>query len=184
MAPLCATVLFGHDETGAILAAERLSYLHFSRQEIGLAQRVVREHLRVNHLHHSFVDSPLSRRAMFRYFRATDGKQPGDRTGLDILLLTLADTLARGTEIDAVEWDAWLDHATQLLVYAFEEHGLAEAQRPLVDGHLVMQYLHLQPGREVGELLEQLQEAQAAGEITTAEEALALAAELMTERRD
>jgi hypothetical protein len=39
-----------------------------------------------------------------------------------------------------------------------------------------MRYFSLRPGREVGSLLERLQEAQAAGEIRSADEALALAA--------
>ena len=50
---------------------------------------------------------------------------------------------------------------------------------PLVDGHTLMAYFDLPPGRQVGALLEQLREAQAAGEIATVEAGLALAAELL-----
>jgi hypothetical protein len=43
-----------------------------------------------------------------------------------------------------------------------------------------MAYFKLAPGPQIGALLEQLREAQAAGEIATPEEGLALAAELLT----
>jgi hypothetical protein len=44
-----------------------------------------------------------------------------------------------------------------------------------VDGNELIAALGLDPGPEVGRLLRLLEEAQAAGETTTAEEALALA---------
>jgi 2-C-methyl-D-erythritol 4-phosphate cytidylyltransferase len=46
---------------------------------------------------------------------------------------------------------------------------------PLVSGRELMKQLQLPQGPDVGRLLAILEEAQAAGEITTAEEALTLA---------
>ena len=48
---------------------------------------------------------------------------------------------------------------------------------PLVDGRQLMAHLGLKPGPEVGRLLQLIEEAQAVGEIVTAEEALALVKE-------
>jgi poly(A) polymerase/tRNA nucleotidyltransferase (CCA-adding enzyme) len=63
-----------------------------------------------------------------------------------------------------------------LLAFVFDADGIAATQQsPLVDGHTVMQHFSLTPGRQVGQLLAYLQEAQAAGEITTQAEALELA---------
>jgi hypothetical protein len=46
-----------------------------------------------------------------------------------------------------------------------------------------MNHFHLPPGRQIGELIEQLLEAQVAGEIRTSEEALALASQRLHEAR-
>ena len=51
----------------------------------------------------------------------------------------------------------------------------ARPPRPLLDGHDLMQRLALSPGPQVGTLLDEMLEAQAAGEITTSDEALVFA---------
>jgi tRNA nucleotidyltransferase (CCA-adding enzyme) len=43
----------------------------------------------------------------------------------------------------------------------------------LIDGHDLINIFGLSPGPKIGELLESVREAQAAGEVTTREEALA-----------
>ena len=56
------------------------------------------------------------------------------------------------------------------------DQGAADVRRrPLVDGFAVMRHLDLAPGPTIGALLAQILEAQAAGDISTPEEALALA---------
>ena len=70
-------------------------------------------------------------------------------------------------------------HITDLVAYGLATDGLAQVRTPLVDGHLLMHHFQLPPGRQVGTLLEQLREAQAAGEITTREEGLTLAQTLL-----
>ena len=52
----------------------------------------------------------------------------------------------------------------------------------IIDGHDVMQTLGLSPGPVVGELLEALREARAAGEIATRAQALAYLKRLFRER--
>ncbi|MEK7814490.1 MAG: metal-dependent phosphohydrolase, partial [Chloroflexota bacterium] len=49
----------------------------------------------------------------------------------------------------------------------------------LVTGHDLMEHFDLSPGPQVGRLLETVNEARAAGEITTLEEALSLVAEVL-----
>jgi putative nucleotidyltransferase with HDIG domain len=179
----------GHDRTGADLARARLEALRFSRQEILLAEEVVAAHMRPHHLHASFGTEPISRRACYRFFRDAGrqgGKESGGRgfdvlPGVDVLLLAVADYQATylaevKSEIMPPDWDGYLHHVSQLLEYVFDGGGLEQVRRPLVDGHTLMRYFSLRPGREVGSLLERLQEAQAAGEIRSADEALALAA--------
>ena len=66
-----------------------------------------------------------------------------------------------------------------LLAYVFTRP--AGHQMPLVDGHTLMNHLGLAPGPTVGRLLRTLAEAQAVGELSTTQEALALAEKLMTD---
>jgi tRNA nucleotidyltransferase/poly(A) polymerase len=166
---------FNHEQVSAELAEERLGQLRFSRQEIGLAQAVAAGHMRPHHLDVSFVGQPISRRAAFRFFRDVGGRQFSHLAGVDTVLVALADHLATYAALPP-EWSDYLAHAEQLLTYAFAQDGLQQTQRqPLLDGHVLMQQLQLPPGRQVGELLEQVLEAQAAGEIQNVEDALALA---------
>ncbi len=108
----------------------------------------------------------------------------GASPGVDTLLVALADYQAIFAVATPPDFELYLRHIDELLTYAFAADGLAETQRPLVDGHLVMEYFDLTPGRQVGELLDRLLEAQAAGEVTTAEEAIALAAGWVAELKN
>ena len=47
----------------------------------------------------------------------------------------------------------------------------------------MMEHFNLSPGPVIGQMLDRVEEARAAGEITTREEALALAAENLSEHR-
>src|SRR5690606_28818016 len=101
------------------------------------------------------------------------GKHSGVGPGLDALLVALADRLSVTQDIPPDE-TGYLDHLNQLLHYAFDEGS--QLPLPLVDGHTLMRHLAIKPGPRLGALMEQLMEAQAAGEIKTPDEALALAA--------
>jgi poly(A) polymerase len=168
-----------HELRSAELTERRLSWLRFSRQEIDLATAVVRHHMRPHLLDASFSGQRVSRRAIYRFFRDTGGRQVDSPNGIDVLLLALADTLSIHRESPPPDWQGYLAHVGQMLNFVFTERGMERVRmQPLVDGHLLMQQLDLLPGRQLGQLIEQLAEAQAAGEISTRDEALALAAQL------
>lgn len=177
----------GHEEVGAGLAKQRMEALNFSRHETALLQAVVRMHMRPHHLHMAFREGSLSRRACYRFFRDASQSVYGSAThanvGVATVLLALADYQAIFAESPPPEWSTYVRHAVELIRFGLEPGGLEGVRKPLVDGRLLMHYFKLEPGRQVGELLEQLREAQAAGEITTPEEGLALAAELLAENR-
>ena len=171
---------FQHEAVGARLAAQRLETLRFSRAEIDLASTVVEAHMRPHHLHDAFPDAPIARRACFRYFRDIDARNHTLLAGVDTVLLAIADYLAISGATLPWDWDAYLAHAVQLLTYAFDAQGLQQAVQPVIDGHTLMHYFSLAPGRQVGVLLASIQEAQAAGEVASPQDALALAATLLT----
>ena len=51
-----------------------------------------------------------------------------------------------------------------------------DTSKPLLNGNEIMEAVHLEPGKEVGELVELIEEAERSGRITTKEEARALIA--------
>jgi len=156
---------FGHAQAGALRAAAVARRLRFSGAEVRQVEAMVKEHLRPLQI---AQDGPPSRRALYRYFRDTG------EAGIDVLFLSLADHLATvGPRLDWDDWRAHLGVVGYILVWRFQEE-LAAPPR-LVTGHDLMDALSLAPGPLVGRLLEAVQEAQAAGEVTTREQALALA---------
>ncbi len=173
----------GHEERGAEMVSERLSALRFSRHEIELASAVIRGHMRPHLLHTNFADQPISRRAAYRFYRNIGGKPFGYRAGIDTLLLALADYQAIFPATPPPDWAAYLDHVNDLLSFAFDPQSDAPTVKPILDGHALMHYFDLQPGPRLGELIEFLREAQAAGEIATTDEALALASGWLTDSR-
>ena len=184
----CRYRFLGHDQVGAAMTRTRLEALRFSRQEVQLAGEVVAAHMRPHHLHASFGSNPLSRRACFRFLRDSGARSFDVLPGVDVVMLALADyqaTYMPATNAADVppNWDGYLRHMAQLLEFAFHSEGLEQVRHPLVDGHTLMRYFNLIPGPEVGNLLERLQEAQAAGEIATSEEALAMAATWVLDKR-
>jgi len=107
-----------------------------------------------------------SHRAIYRYFRDTD------ETGIDILFLSLADHLAtRGPNLDPAHRQEHAQMVEYVLSKHFEEESVT-APPKLINGHDLIDILGLNPGPKIGELLEAVREAQAAGEVTSREEAL------------
>jgi tRNA nucleotidyltransferase (CCA-adding enzyme) len=136
---------------------------------MALVRAIVAHHLRPGHLARS---KGPSRRAIYRYFRAT-----GD-VGVEIGLLSLADMVATwGPALPSRRWLRRLDVVTTLLSAFFQQSEIV-APSPLLNGHELMDALGLSPGPEVGRLLEAIREAQATGEVKSPEAALALAAKL------
>jgi poly(A) polymerase/tRNA nucleotidyltransferase (CCA-adding enzyme) len=163
-----------HERIGAEMVGQRLEQLRFSRPEIVLARTVVENHLRPHLLDHAFAGQSISRRASYRFFCDIGGRQFDQLAGVDTLLLAVADRLGTNTNLPA-NWSEYLTHVNQLLTFAFAGDGLQRTKQPILDGHTLMQQLRLQPGRQVGEILDHVLEAQAAGEISTLDEALVLA---------
>jgi len=169
------------EPAGAAMAARRLDALKFSRVEAALIHAVIRAHMRPLLLHFSFGGEPISRRARYRFFRDSEGRTADALVGIATVLLALADYQAIYAASPPPAWADYVRHMGELIAYGLAPDGLDEVRAPLIDGHTLMAYFDLRPGRQVGVLLEQLREAQAAGEIATAEEGLALAAQLLAQ---
>jgi poly(A) polymerase len=167
------TRFFGHDDLGARLADERLRTLRFSKNEIERVTGIIGGHMRP----HWLAEMPLTRRALYRFFRDTKDY------GIDILLLSMADHLAtHGPDVDQTTWVERLGMIAEMFETYFSQRDTVVAPPPLVNGNDIMQELGLPPGRQIGGILEAIREAQASGEVRTREEALTLAKRMQDEQ--
>ncbi|NJO05292.1 MAG: HD domain-containing protein [Chloroflexaceae bacterium] len=163
---------YGHQTEGAWVAGEIARRLKLSRQAGHYVAGVVREHMRPGQLRDAH---DVTARAFVRFFRDT-----GD-AGPDVLIHSLADHMAvRGPLIGPVDWQYHLEWANRLLDSYFRPP--AEEVGPLINGNDLMAELNVSSGQQLGEMLRELHEAQAAGEISTRSEALELARKLLARR--
>jgi putative nucleotidyltransferase with HDIG domain len=171
---------FGHERLGAERTRARLEALRFSRVESDLSAAVVEGHMRPHSLHDAFAGEEISRRARFRFFRDVGVRDLERPAGVDVLMLATADLLGTNEQLSQEEWRSWLLHIAQMLTFLYSERGYSEPSlQPLLDGHMLQRELGLEPGPQLGRILDQLLEAHAAGEIRSRDEALALAARLV-----
>lgn len=165
---------YGHQEIGAVTASTIAQRLRLSRQATTYIALVVRNHMRPGQLRST---ETLTARAMARFLRDTIDAGP------DVLLHALADHLAtRGPLIDPLDWQQHLIWSDMFLDMHWGQP--LERTRPLVNGNDLMQAFDLQPGKQIGMLLREIQEAQAAGEISTMDEALTLARQILIQQNE
>jgi len=164
----------GHPKEGEPMAAEALKRLRFSTREIKMVAAMVRNHLRPVQMSQG-VEMP-SERAIYRFFRDSQD------AGVETLFLSLGDHLAtRGHNLNQKDWQQHVKLVDYILKQKKKQRKRV-APPKLVDGHDLMNTFRLKPGPEIKELLEAVHEAQASGEITTREEALALVNKLLKEK--
>ena len=165
----------GHENVGAKLAQQALRNLRLSNETVTHVGKIVFGHMRPL----SLAGNPsLSRRAIHRYFRATG------QAGLDIALLALADQMAILDVPGAnMQTDGALENLLnvldQLYAHYWERYDEVVKPVPLLNGRELIDSLQIPAGPEVGRLLRLIEEAQAAGEVTTLQEALSLASREM-----
>jgi tRNA nucleotidyltransferase/poly(A) polymerase len=156
----------GHDQIGADLVEEALRRLRFSAAEVRLGKAITRHHLRPLLL---ASQESVSSRAVYRFYRDTE------QSGVDLLIHSLADhmaTYAPGTGDD--RWSSLLSLTARMLADYWERSAERVAPPELLNGHDLMHEFGLQPGPQIGELLEAVREAQVSGQVRTRDEALAL----------
>jgi len=157
---------FGHADAGAQIATGLMQRLRFSSRETGLVRGMIDAHMRPVQM---AQQGAPSRKAIYRFFRDTG------EAGIDTLLLSLADHL--GTAGPRVDLENWRRHVA-VIDYVLRmrlQEGVVTEPPKLVDGEDLMSSLGIPPGPRVGELLELVREAQAAGDVITRDDAIALA---------
>ena len=168
---------WGHDEQGALMATDRASRLQLSSREISRVAGIIRHHMRVHfHTKRLYEGGRMpSRRAIYRFFRDTG------EMGVDVCLLTLADLRATYEHTLSQDmWQACLDVCRIFLENWWEKPAESIDPPALLNGDDLMSELGMQPGPQVGILLEALREAQATGRVNDRPAAL----EFLRERRN
>ena len=158
----------GHDSAGAEVARGILTRLRASEKLKAHVAALTRHHLRLGFLVH---ETPLSRRALYRYLTACVPVE------VDVTLLSVADRLATRGRKAQESIARHVDLAREVLPAALEWRA-AGRRAPLVRGDALAAALQVEPGPELGRLLAAIDEARFAGDVTTADEAIALAAQL------
>lgn len=168
---------YEHENVGAEMVAERAQALHLSNDEIAVLETILRHHGRPYLLTKEGV--PPSRRAIYRFFRDTG------EVGVDICLLSLADFMGKfDAQAPQDQLEKHLGTLRSLLEAYFEHLKEQVAPPALVNGDDLMRELGLKPGPKIGELLEAVREAQAAGEVGDRGEALQLARQHLKRNAD
>jgi len=161
----------GHDEVGAQIIAGIGRRQRVSRRLSAHLQGLALHHLRLGFLIHQ---RPLSRRAVYDYLVATAP------VAADVTLLTVADRLAARGEGPLASDEmiqAHLDLAGEMLRDALVWHRDGPPRPPLTGDELARE-LGLEPGPELGRLLEELRAETFTGEVVNRDEALERARQL------
>lgn len=154
----------GHETIGSRIAVEACRRLRLSAAETAEVEMTVLHHMRPEWLE---AEAGPTRRAVYRFFRATESVGPS------VILLSLADLHARTVPpVPAEAWERRGRLAARLLQAWFEQRESVVSPTPLLSGEEIIRLCGLRPGPEVGRIVEALREAQAEGRVETREEAV------------
>ena len=162
----------GHETSGAQEITRQAAALRLSRAEIQRLSLIVQNHMRPWQLAKQ-TELP-SRKAVYRFWRDTGP------AGVDIVLLSLADLVGiYGHTLPQDVMQKHLDVARTLLEAYWETpHQIAPVM--LLNGSELMEIFQLEPGPQIGELLDSLREAQAVGDVETRDQAIRFLTQTLT----
>ncbi|MBY0357376.1 MAG: HD domain-containing protein [Candidatus Obscuribacterales bacterium] len=146
----------GHDKLGAEMSLPIAKRLRWSKALSQFVEKLIRWHLRPGHLFHQ---GPPTQKAIYRFYRQIAADTP------ELVLLALADFRSTcGPGLQEGRQDA-----EQKLFELLENYSVyIESQQKiprLLDGSDLMKLLGIAPGPLVGEILEELVEAQSLNEV-------------------
>jgi poly(A) polymerase len=165
---------YRHDLEGADMARAACRSLGLAKSETGVVAHLVREHMRPFFLMGAARKGQLTKRAVRRLLVAAGDHLPG------LMSLALADTMAgQGPERPPEAEDQLRELYAMVAELRDRELADALAAPPLINGHDLIQELDMQSGPLLGKLLQNVREAQLEGQISSREEALAMARSLL-----
>ena len=163
---------FDHDVRGAQVVSEILTRLRASDRLTTHVAALTRHHLRLGFLVH---ERPLEPRTVYDYLATCEPVE------VDVTVLSVADRLATRGRNSEPAVAAHLDLARELLRDALDWRR--RRPRPPLAGDELARALGIEPGPQLGRLLEELTVAAYAGEIQTDAEAVTHARALLARER-
>ncbi len=154
----------GHDIEGAKLVRSICGRLHTSERFAGYVAGLTRHHMRLGFL---VREQPLSRRRVHEYLVKSAPVE------VEVGVLSVADRLATRGRKHEQAIPPHIELAIEITDAALDNR--ANPLKPLIRGDELAGALGIEPGPRLGELLAEIAEAQYAGEVGTADEAIALA---------
>ena len=152
----------GHAEKSADLFDKTRSNWALSKEEFQFVDHIIRNHMLPEGI--NGTDEVNSRRVLYRFF------QRSGSAGVLIGIFHLADILATYEDtITPERWQKALNTCQTLLECWFRKYNQIVAPPALLSGDEVMRDFRLAPGPQIGKLLEEVQEGQAAGLISNKE---------------
>ena len=155
----------GHDQAGAAMSRAILTRLCASERLRAHVAALAHFHLRLGYL---VKHRPLDRRATYGYLSSCDP------VSADVTLLSVADRLATRGENAQKAIAGHLELARDVIAPALDFKRATEIS-PLVRGDDLAAELGIAPGPRLGPLLAEIAAARYAGEVSTRDEAIALA---------
>lgn len=153
-----------HEIHGAEMVRAICRRLHTSERFAQYVAALTRHHMRLGFL---VPDRPLSGRAVHRYLTASEP------VSVEVGVLSVADRLSTRGRKHEQSIPPHIELAIELTAAAIDLRK--EPPEPLVRGDELAAALGISPGPAIGRLLAEIAEAQYAGEIDGADEAIALA---------
>ena len=159
---------FGHEKLGSFLARNIMRRLKASRRDTEFVSEIVYSHMRPSNLSVS-----SSRRAFNRFFRAFKSD-----AHIAAIFTAYCDRHSYESVNPQPAGMLMQEEFTKNILRAYYSHEESSKKPALVNGNELMRKLNIGPGPLVGILLEEINDAVAAGGINSKETALALAQEL------
>jgi tRNA nucleotidyltransferase/poly(A) polymerase len=155
---------FSHELIGADLAHAATKQIRLSNAESDWIHTFVRHHMDLSNWINS--QDEISRKGIYRFFKKTGNVSPA------ILLFSLADSLATyGKDIPQEKWEKKINWTKEILsAWLYEKNSMVMPE-PFLNGHELQEEFGLTPGKNIGELLENLIEAQVGGEVLNKDDA-------------
>jgi tRNA nucleotidyltransferase/poly(A) polymerase len=154
----------GHERAGSKMLIQRAKAMPLSNVETRWLGNLVLQHMRPAFLEQ---EVKISRRATYRFLRDVHD------AGVGVILLSLADLMGKqNPPVDQNTLSRRVEVARQLLEATFESEPDRYSPVPVIRGDELAHLLGIEPGPEIGQLLEMIREAQVAGEITTKSQAI------------
>lgn len=153
-----------HEDVGEKLAGPILREMCFSNKQIEYISYIIKKHMYPT----AVVSSPdLSEKALMRYVRKSEDN------AVDNIIIAQADRLsARGIEITDDIVSENISALNNLLKFYLDLRESLEPLPKLLDGHEVMAILGINPSKQLGDILNALNEAQINSEVLTKEDAI------------